>query len=62
MKNENFAKKLLKLIGYGFIKYKLQDNACILIISCVAGLKKIVSWINGELRTPKIHQLYDLIN
>jgi hypothetical protein len=28
----------------------------------VVGLKKIVSLINGELRTPKIHQLHKLID
>lgn len=62
MKNEPLAKKLLELIGSGFIRYKLQDNACVLVISPVVGLKKIVYLINGELRTPKIHQLYALID
>lgn len=33
-----------------------------LVISPVVGLKKIVSLINGELRTPKIDQLYKLID
>ena len=40
MKNEPLAKKLLDLIGSGFIRYKLQDNACVLVISPVIGLKK----------------------
>lgn len=62
MKNEPLAKKLLELIGSGFIRYKLQDNACVLVVSPVIGLKKIVNLINGELRTPKIHQLYALID
>ena len=62
MKNEPLAKKLLELIGSGFIRYKLKDNACILVVSPVVGLKKIVNLINGELRTPKIHQLYALID
>ena len=62
MKNEPLAKKLLELIGSGFIKYKLQDNACVLVVSPVVGLKKIVSLINGELRTPKIHQVHALID
>ena len=62
MKNEQLAKKLLELIGSGFIRYKLQDNACVLVVSPVVGLKKIVEFINGELRTPKIHQLHALID
>ena len=62
MKNEPLALKLLELIGSGFIRHKLQDNACVLVVSPVIGLKKIVNIINGELRTPKIHQLYNLID
>ena len=62
MKNEPLAKKLLDLIGFGFLRYKLQDNACVLVISPVAGLVRITQLINGELRTPKIDQLYKLID
>ena len=53
---------MLDLIGSGFIRYKPKDNACVLVVSPVVGLKKIVSLINGELRTPKIHQLHKLID
>lgn len=62
MKNEPLAKKLLILIGSGFIRYKLQDNACVLVISAVKGLKNVVSILNGELRTPKIHLFNDIID
>jgi hypothetical protein len=62
MKNEPLAKKLLELIGSGFIRYKIQDNACVLVVSPVVGLKKIVHLLNSELRTPKIHQLHNLID
>lgn len=62
MKNEPLAKKLLEQIGSGFLRYKLQDNACVLVVSPVKGLNKIVHLLNGELRTPKIHQLYSLID
>jgi hypothetical protein len=62
MKNEPLAKKLLELIGSGFIRYKLQDNACVLVISPVVGLKKVVNLLNGKLRTPKIYQLHNLID
>ena len=62
LKNEPLAKKLLDIIGSGFIRYKPKDNACVLVVSPVTGLKKIVYLINGELRTPKIHSLYKLID
>jgi hypothetical protein len=62
LKNEPLAIKLLDIIGSGFIRYKSKNNACVLTISPVVSLKKIVSLINGELRTPKIHQLYKLID
>lgn len=62
IKNEPLAKKLLDLIDSGFIRYKLQDNACVLVISSVPGLKKILYLINGQLRTPKVDQVYKLID
>jgi LAGLIDADG endonuclease len=61
LKNELLAKKLLEIIGYGFIRYKPKDNACILVVSPMNGLERIVGLINGKLRTPKIVQLYTLI-
>jgi hypothetical protein len=42
LKNEPLAKKLLEIIGYGFIRYKPKDNACVLVISPVKGLKNII--------------------
>jgi len=42
--------------------YKPKSKTCVLIVSEVKGLKKIVSLINGELRTPKIHEFYSLID
>ena len=62
LKNEQLAKKLLEIIGYGFIAYKPKDNACVLVVSPVKGLKKIIDYVNGELRTPKILQLHNLID
>jgi len=62
LKNEPLAKKLLEILWLGFIRYKNSDNACVIVISSVAGLKKIVSLINGKIRTPKIGQLEALIN
>lgn len=62
LKNEPLAKILLEIIGSGFIRYKTRDNACVLVVSPVIGLKKVVRLLNGELRTPKIHQLHNLID
>jgi hypothetical protein len=61
LKDEPLAKRLLVIIGYGFIRYKPKNNACVLVISPVKGLKSIIEYINGELRTPKIIQFYNLI-
>jgi hypothetical protein len=54
LKNEALAKNLLEIIGSGFIRYRPKDNACVLVVSPVVGLKKIVNLINGELRTPAL--------
>lgn len=62
LKNEPLAKLLVEIIGYGHIRYKPKDNACVLIVSPVKGLKKIIKLINGELKTPKLHQLHKLID
>jgi LAGLIDADG endonuclease/Cytochrome C and Quinol oxidase polypeptide I len=62
LKDECLAKKLLEIIEYGHIRYKLRNNACVLVISPVKGLKRIIDFVNGEFRTPKIIQLYNLID
>lgn len=62
LKDEPLAKKLLEIIESGHIRYKTEDNACVLTVSPVKGLKKLIQLINGELRTPKIHQLHSLID
>ena len=62
LKNEPLAKKLINLIGIGFIRYKPKNNACVLTVSPVKGLKNIIELINGEFRTPKIIQLHNLID
>src|SRR6201987_5990822 len=62
LKNEPLAKKLLEILQYGHLVYKPKDNACVLTVSPVKGLKRVVSLLNGQLRTPKINQLYNLID
>lgn len=61
LKNKPLAKKLFEVLDSGFIRYK-NNNACVIVISSVIGLKKIVYLMNGKLRTPKIGQLEALIN
>lgn len=61
-KDEPLAKKLLSIIEFGHIRSKPKDKACVLIVSPVKGLNSMVNLINGELRTPKVSQLYKLID
>ena len=58
------CKKLLDILGEGSgrIGYNKGENACDLVISSVAGLKRIVEFINGRMRTPKIYRLNKLID
>lgn len=58
IKDAPLATKLIRIIEYGHIAYKPQKNACVLTVSEVKGLVKIINLINGELRTPKINQVY----
>lgn len=62
LKDKPLAEKLLESLGYGFIRIKLKENACVLTISPKNGLIKAISLLNGNMRTPKIHQLYSLID
>jgi len=62
LKDKPLADKLLETLGYGFIRIKLKENACVLTISPLKGLINVISLINGNMRTPKIHQLYSLID
>jgi hypothetical protein len=62
IKDAPLAIKLIIIIEYGHIVYKPKKNACLLTVSEVKGLVKIINLINGELRTPKIIQVYLLID
>lgn len=62
IKDLPLANKILEIIGYGFIRFKPKNNACVLTISSVKGLKLIIHLINGNLRTPKVNQVYLLID
>ena len=60
-KDRPLAEKLLSYIGQGFIQ-KRKGNSVVLIFGAVKTIKRIVALINGKFRTPKIHQLYLLID
>lgn len=62
LKDKPLADKLLESLGYGFIRIKLKENACVLTISPLKGLINVIHLLNGNMRTPKIHQLYSLID
>ena len=51
-----------KELGYGSLSRKKGVNAYILTINNIEGLFLLVSLINGNMRTPKIHALWDLID
>lgn len=62
LKDKYLAENILKSVGYGFIRLKPKNSACVLTISPVKGLKEIIELINGECKTPKIIQLHNLID
>ncbi len=62
IKEITLVKKLIDKLGFGNIRYKLDNNACVLNIGGKSGLIAFINLINGELRTPKIRQLYTLID
>ena len=63
-KDIQICKKLLEILGEGSgrIGYNKGGNACDLVISSIAGLKRVVGFINGRMRTPKIYRLNKLID
>jgi len=62
LKDKALADKLLDSLGYGFIRIKLKENACVLTISPLKGLINVIHLLNGNMRTPRIHPLYSLID
>jgi LAGLIDADG endonuclease len=61
IKDKPLAVKLLSFLGKGYI-VKRETNSIELRFSGVSSLKKIIILINGKFRTPKIDQLYILID
>lgn len=58
-----FAKKLIKTLGYGSIQMDyVSSNAFTVVIRSKEGLLDLIFLINGKFRTPKINKLYSLID
>lgn len=62
LKDLPLALLIQKVLGEGSILKKKGVNAYILTINSYKGLILIVSLLNGNMRTPKIHSLYKLID
>jgi hypothetical protein len=56
------ALKIQDVLGIGNIYKRKGKNANTYVISNTKGLIKIINLINGKMRTPKIEQLYKLID
>jgi len=61
IKDKPVANKLLNYIGKGHIVQR-KGNNIELRFSAIKTLERIINLINGKFRTPKIDQLYKLID
>jgi hypothetical protein len=57
-----FAKLLQNKIGHGNIYYSKQTRTVRLMIQNLEGVLLVVNLINGKMRTPKIKNLYNMID
>ena len=62
LKDLPLALIIQKELGFGSLSRKKGVNAYILTINNYEGILFIISLINGNMRTPKIHSLYKLID
>lgn len=49
-------------IGFGWIRFKIRENAVVYSITNLKGYLLVLQLLNNKLRTPKIHQVNKLIN
>ena len=65
LKDLPLALRLKEITGYGWIRMKEKEHACVLTFHTIDGLIYIVSLMNSYLRTPKLtkfHELIDILN
>lgn len=60
--DEILANYVLSFIGYGYLRYKIKENAIVLTIGNKKGLLNIINILNGKLRTPKLYKFNLLID
>jgi hypothetical protein len=48
LKDKPLALKLLSSISYGFIRIESKENACVLTVSLLKGLLRIIELLNGN--------------
>ena len=56
------AERLKDVIGFGWIRIKEKDNACVLVFHTIDGVIFVVSLMNSYLRTPKLCKFNKLIH
>ena len=61
IKDKPLAEELLKILGKGSI-VKRKTNSVELRFSAIKTIKRIIDLVNGKFRTPKIDQLFKLID
>lgn len=54
------AEVLKRKLG-GFIRHKVKNNACVLVVSTVPGLKAVLKTTHGQYRSPKLRSVNRLI-
>ena len=62
LKDFSLPQRLKDVLGYGWIRIKKNENACVLTFHTIDGLIYIVSLMNSYLRTPKLKKFNDLID
>lgn len=65
LKDLPLAERLKDVLGFGWIRIKKKENACVLVFHTIDGVIFVVSLMNSYLRTPKLSKfniLIDMIN
>ena len=62
LKELPLAERLKETIGFGWIRIKEKENACVLTFHTIEGLICIVNLMNSNLRTPKLKKFNELID
>lgn len=62
LKDLPLCERLKDVIGFGWIRIKQKENACVLTFHTIYGLICIVNLMNSYLRTPKLKKFNDLID